>query len=329
MEPMRGRPAVLHAGLAVALAAALVAQGPPADDVQEIADTVNDARATQHLPPLRLDPDLTRAAQAQADAMTRGRYFALQGPDGRGIDELVAETSYAAALLSEKLVRSSKQPAMLGLQWSLAPGEQSASLFHPEVSDLGVGLGSLEDDRLYVLVVARSSVPSASAGAAGLADLGAARASYLELVGRDREQRRLPALRSSPVLERAAQAHAEALLAARLAGQPTSAVASLAERVERERGVAAQTGVGGAGSCGICNPTRNERELYGAADAVGASVVTDAASGEAAARMALAAAGSALGEASYRSVGIGMAWRLEGNTLHSVWVACLSPRAER
>jgi uncharacterized protein YkwD len=315
--------------IALALVSTAALASAPGDEraIAELLAALNRERAGQGLAPLRADAALAAAAQAHADDMAARGYFEVESPDGTTIDQRVRAAGYAADVLAAKLVRSEPlaTPASLAAGWGARPEESRTSVFHPEVDEVGVGLASGAGGFLWTIVLARRHDPAGllAARAEALGDLAAVRAAYLAAVNDARRAGGLPALRADAALDRAAQAHAEALLAARGAGRDEHAVAPLGERVQMERRGAGPGGVaGGSVIWGRRNAgSRTESNLRD----VGESVVVDAADVATAVATALTAADpSDLRDARFSRLGVGLAFERDGESWRAVWVACLT-----
>lgn len=162
-----------------------------------------------------------------------------------------------------------------------------------------------------------------------IADLAALRAEFLAAANARRAEHGLPGLREDPTLERAAQEHAAALLAALRAGKPPSTVADLGSRL-----VAAPAGnpaimavdranAGGSPSFRDSTPGRQGDKM--ASGAFGQAIVVDALS--AAQAIDFASRGRTdLLESGYLRLGVGAAVDMSGGAPHVVWVAVLIRR---
>ena len=162
-----------------------------------------------------------------------------------------------------------------------------------------------------------------------IADLAALRADFLAAANARRAEHGLPALRTDAKLERAAQDHAAALLAALRAGKPASTVADLSSRL-----VAAPAGnpaimavdranAGGSPSFRDRTPGRQGDKM--ASGAIGQAIVVDALN----AAQAIEAASKGrtdLLESGYLRLGVGAAVDMSGAGPHVVWVAVLTRR---
>jgi uncharacterized protein YkwD len=234
---------VCFAALLLVAALPVAAQEPapapaPAEAVEAADPTaserfltaLNRERERLGLPALRPSETLATAAQTHADDMAEKGYRALMSPEGLTIDDWVDETGYQPRVLGEKVAGGWLRPEALVEGWAEYPDEHRASVFHPEVLELGVGEARYDGAPLYVLVFGRSQVEdhaaraeAARAGeeavldelAAEVADLEAARERAVAELNRARKEAGLAELRRVPPLDEVALELAEA----RAAGQ--------------------------------------------------------------------------------------------------------------
>jgi uncharacterized protein YkwD len=133
-----------------ALAAALALAGAGGDHAGDggarrtagaITDRTNGARAQQGLPPLTLDPALTRAAGAYARELARSGVLDHNGPGGSTVDTRAAAHGYDDwTFLGENLATGSGAPdaAALVEAWLRSP-EHRRNLLSPDLSEFGAG----------------------------------------------------------------------------------------------------------------------------------------------------------------------------------------------
>lgn len=284
------------------------------------------ARAETGLAPLAADPALDQVAQRHADDMAAQGYFGFTSPTGGDVDQWVDETDYLAALVGEKLAQAplARTAEELVAGWDAEREKNAASVFHPEARHLGVGIAARGEQVTYALVLGRAAGEAAtSALDATLADRAPARAEYLARVNSIRADLGLLPLQHDPALDRPAQDHADALLAALRRGDAPESIEHLADRVQ-----AAQAGIGSYRGV--------ERDMYWGVGkgriepkmaSLGSSIVLDApsATDAVAATFALEPTPD-LREAGYRRLGLGVAHGEVAGRPRTVWVAVLLRR---
>lgn len=217
---------------------------------ERFLEALNRERERLGLPALRPSEALAAAAQTHADDMVRKGYRDLTSPEGLAIDDWVAETGYQAKVLGEKVTSGWLRPEALVEGWTEYPDEHRASVFHPEVLELGVGGARYGGTPLYVLVLGRSQVDdhaaraeAARAGeeaalaelAAEVADLEAARERAVAEVNRARKEAGLAELRRVPPLDEVALELAEARASGQEIGDRGSHGERLVARLRYER----------------------------------------------------------------------------------------------
>ena len=222
----RSAPVLLLLGLGLGLPRPVPAAQPAplpeatADAAEELLGALNAARAELGLPALRLDPRLGRAAQRHADDMVERGYYDLRSPEGETIDDWVEETGYPAGLITEKVTQSWLAPRAMVAEWAMSPRSGRGSVFHPEVTELGVGRAVPRDRPvypIYALVLARPREEPVAEGArpSGLQDLEETRRRMTASINRVRKEEGRAPLRRQPLLDRIAQERAERVAAER------------------------------------------------------------------------------------------------------------------
>ncbi len=180
-------------------------------------------RAAHGVPQLRDDPALARMAQAYAQRMAAGHFFAHVAPEGDDLRKRLAEAGYAYEAAGENL---GSAPGALAAHFGIehSPGHRKL-LLERNHTVLGVGLaweelGPGQRQAVVVELLARPARGASDPVAAAYSALSERRAAL-----------GLPALERSEVLEQMARAHARAALAARRPSARLEGTRPLAERV--------------------------------------------------------------------------------------------------
>lgn len=204
----------------------LAAVAEPASDrdaLSAIHARVNALREAHGLPPLREDPVLVRVAQAYAQRMAEGHYFAHVAPEGDDVRKRLADVGYTYEAAGENL---GSAPGALAAHFGMehSPGHRRLLLERTHTV-MGVGLaweelGAGQRQAVVVELLARPARAAADPTAAAYAALNERRAAL-----------GLPALERSEVLEQMARAHARAALAVRQPSARLEGARPLAERV--------------------------------------------------------------------------------------------------
>jgi len=299
----------------------------------DLEAAVSRERESQGLAPVRSSPALRRAAQAQADDMARAGYFSLEAPAGSPtIESLLDQEGYSYTLMTEKLVRASVDQSVEALVagWHAAPAESRSSLFLGDIREIGAGVAESGEMRIIAIVLANANgpgdlSPQGAAFAALARSPEPARQTLAAAVDAQRRAWGLSPLRVDAALGEAAARHAKDLLDAVLAGRPTAEVASLSDLVAEQR---ARTGAPVETSSGfVSRQRRHAPRGNGVGESVGKVVVTDASSPEEALATALGQTSSALRDARYRIIAVGLAVSPPASAAesgHAVWVIAVA-----
>jgi uncharacterized protein YkwD len=298
---------------AALLLSALLLSGAPAAaaDPEELRQTflqlINAERERLGLQLLGLDPELARAAQAHADDMAARGYAGFSSPEGRTTEDWAHQAGYKFQMITAKLAFTADPPEAIARGWK--PESNRNSLFHPDVRDLGIGIGQVRGTPMYSFLLARSEESYLEKYVAelyerqtlALQDVEALRDEVLQRVNEARAGVELHPLTRHPALDRAAQAHAEAVLGVIRSGHPLITAGPIATKVKRQK--------------------------YKVAGIVGERIVTDALNPEQALAELLDEGGgesSVLFGEGFTEMGVGLAFERLPKGFRIIWVQCLA-----
>ncbi|MFL6194409.1 MAG: CAP domain-containing protein [Thermoanaerobaculia bacterium] len=179
----------------------------------EILRRINAERQRAGAPPLRLDPALTRAAGAHAEAVaSRGNVRLPAGSTGE-MRLRLQRAGYEAHAWVESLASTSGDPE--SVISNLRRGDPSTwrKILDSEYRDLGVGVDRMGRASVYSILVAVPEADYFARGTSGLRDLERVRAAILARVNAERARAGVAPLRSNEKLDLAAQRHAQDMLA--------------------------------------------------------------------------------------------------------------------
>lgn len=162
--------------------------------------------------PLSLSGELSRAAQARADELAAAGNLESVGVPGENILGRVRVHGYPAAALSQIVAQGDGDPAALIASWRKDSG-LSKDLVQERHRDLGVGFAWLDEMPLYVLYLGVTAPDEFARTTRGIRDARRVRRELLDAVNRERAVHRVAPVHASPILERAAQGHADDMLA--------------------------------------------------------------------------------------------------------------------
>jgi uncharacterized protein YkwD len=208
---MRTTTIFLLATLTTALSAH--AQGDPDTVRRELLRRINDERAKSGTPLLRLVDALNDAAQQHADEVSRQGTlrFATGSEDSMG--ERIKKLGYDAHAWTESVTATNGDLASVLRSWKSQDNGTYKSLMDDDFRDLGIGVSRLRGTPLYSFLFAVPQSEFFIRATASLRDPARVRAAMLEEVNAARRKAGAPPLRTNPLLEKAAQKHAEDMLA--------------------------------------------------------------------------------------------------------------------
>jgi uncharacterized protein YkwD len=302
---------------ALLLAALLLAPAPaaaagPEELRQTFLQLINAERERLGLQPLALNPGLIRAAQAHVDDMGTRGYAGFSSPEGRTTEDWARQAGYKFQMITAKLAFTADPPEAIARGWK--PESSRNSLFHPDVRDLGIGVGQVRGTPMYSFLLARSEESYLERYMAelyekqtlALQNVEPMREEILQRVNEARVRAELYPLNRHPALDRAAQGHAEALLRVMRSGRPLNEAGPIFAKVRRQK--------------------------YHSSELVGERIVTDALNPEQALAELLDEEGgksSTLLGAGFTEMGIGLAFERTPEGFQIVWVQCLARPASK
>lgn len=183
---------------------------------------INGARAGRRLEPLRENPALDTLAQSRAEKLLASGTTDSQPLAGDKLYDRAKAFGYDARFIAEMIVEAEDDDGLGGVAsaWSEGNGGREMILRH-EIRDLGVGVGRSKGTGVYVFLFALSQGEFFAKSTEQLSDLEGLRRAMLSRVNEERRKTRRPPLRVNPHLERAAQRHAEDMLARAFYGHQT------------------------------------------------------------------------------------------------------------
>lgn len=176
---------------------------PPAAGGDGFLALVNAARSRHGVPPVTLDPRLTRAAEAHAAAMAAHGALGPESPDGTSLFHRIAAGGYAPLTVAEHLVSGPRTPDEF-VDYCLSGEERRGPFRDPAVTHVGIGRASGAGDVFWTAVWARPFTPD------GLRRLAS---EVIALTNAERAAARLAPLVPDPRLTAAAQAHSDDMVA--------------------------------------------------------------------------------------------------------------------
>jgi uncharacterized protein YkwD len=179
----------------------------------ELLELINGERREAGAPPLRLSRPLTQAAQEHAEEIARKGSARLEaGPPG-AMRKRIERAGYDAHAWTESLSVTPGGASTAIRSWKRNDPQTFRRLLSAEYRDLGIGLDRLRGTPLYVFLFAVPQGDYFTRETGGIRDLDRVRAEMLARVNEARRKAGAKPLRSDSRLDRAAQRHAEDMLA--------------------------------------------------------------------------------------------------------------------
>lgn len=179
----------------------------------ELLELINRERREAGAPPLRLSRPLTQAAQEHAEEIARKGSARLEaGPPG-AMRKRIERAGYDAHAWTESLSVTPGSASTAIRSWKRNDPQTFRRLLSAEYRDLGIGLDRLRGTPLYVFLFAVPQGDYFTRETGGIRDLDRVRAELLARVNEARRKAGAKPLRSDSRLDRAAQRHAEDMLA--------------------------------------------------------------------------------------------------------------------
>jgi len=204
--------AILFTLFAAGLALPARAQEPEAAR-RELLRRINEERATKGSPLLRLVDPLNDAAQQHAEEISRLGTLRLANGSEEVTNERLRKLGYDAHAWTESVTAAAGDLASVLRDWKAQDKDTHKSLMDDDYRDLGIGIAKLRGTPLYVFLFAVPEAEFFARATASLRDPARVRALILEKANAVRRKAGVPPLRASSQLDRAAQKHAEDMLA--------------------------------------------------------------------------------------------------------------------
>jgi uncharacterized protein YkwD len=214
LRPVAMKPALLWPILLLLLALPVtLCAAAESDPRGELLRRINAERQRAGSPPLRLSPELTRAAQAHAAEVAARGSLKLRAGSTEEMRERLKRAGYQAHAWTESLAATSGGLESVLRDFRQGDPETWRKLLDPEYRDLGIGLDRVGRTPLYTFLFAVPQADYFARRTAGLHDLARVRAEMLARVNAERKKAGAPPLSPNVRLDRAAQRHAEDMLA--------------------------------------------------------------------------------------------------------------------
>ena len=214
---------------AQAPAASPCGSGREADVASDFLHEINALRARKDLPALKLHPSLCTVARERVREIAREGESEFDLLSDDDLFRRAEEAGYRPRYLAEIEVQAEGTVESVVSTW---PGNVRDTALDRGVRDLGVGVGKLGRSTLYALFFGLSLEEDFARRTASLGDRESVIREMLDRLNTERRKARLHPLRLHPALSRAAQGHAEDMLARSFYGHETPEGRTPLERVQ-------------------------------------------------------------------------------------------------
>jgi len=188
-------------------------QGDPETVRREILRRINAERAKSGSPLLRLLDPLNSTAQQHAEEISRQGTLRLTKGSEDVLGDRLKKLGYDVHAWTESVTAGTGDLDTVLRTWKSQDSGTYKSLMDDDFRDLGIGLSKLRGAPLYVFLFAVPEAEFFTRTTAPLRDPARVHAAMLEQVNAARRKAGAPALRANPLLDKAAQKHAEDMLA--------------------------------------------------------------------------------------------------------------------
>jgi uncharacterized protein YkwD len=124
---------------------------PLTKDEQQFLELTNKERAKEKLPPLKINPVLTKVARAHSANMARQGKME-HNLDGKRPAQRVKESGYEYATVSENIARGEETPAEMMKLLMESPVHRK-NILGPRFTEIGIGQFRAKDGRVYTTQV--------------------------------------------------------------------------------------------------------------------------------------------------------------------------------
>lgn len=178
---------------------------------EELVRLINAERSRAGSPPLRLEADLNRAAQGHAEEVARRG--SLEDGSSADVNRHLQKAGYQAHEWTENMTVTGADPGEILNSWRQRNPSTFRDLMRPEYRDLGIGISRLDGTPFYNFLFAVPQADYFQRETSDLRDIDKVRQQMLARVNTVRKEAGLRPVRGNARLDRAAQGHAEDMLA--------------------------------------------------------------------------------------------------------------------
>ncbi|NJL45991.1 MAG: CAP domain-containing protein [Leptolyngbyaceae cyanobacterium SM2_3_12] len=121
--------------------------------LEDLLTRINAERQRVGAPPLRINPQLTTAAQRHAQDMAQNRQISHNGSDGSTMQSRIEDARYPWTTIGENVAMGQATPAAVMTSWMNSPGHRQ-NILNPDFTELGLSYAEAAGRLYWVQVFA-------------------------------------------------------------------------------------------------------------------------------------------------------------------------------
>lgn len=113
--------------------------------IQQVTQLTNQERAKAGLPPLKLNPVLSKVALGHSEDMANNDFFSHTSSSGSSVFDRIKVAGYTYSTAAENIAAGQSTPEAVVAAWMNSPGHR-ANILSPSLTEIGVGFYFLKND---------------------------------------------------------------------------------------------------------------------------------------------------------------------------------------
>lgn len=113
--------------------------------INRVVNLINIERTRADLDTLKVDSQLSQAAQIHSKSMAKNDFFSHFGIDGSSPFDRIQDTGYQYSIAAENIAAGYQTPKAVVQAWMGSSGHR-ANMLNPDVTEIGIGYEYLAND---------------------------------------------------------------------------------------------------------------------------------------------------------------------------------------
>ena len=113
--------------------------------INRVVNAINSERTEAGLDALKIDSQLSQAAQSHSDSMARNDFFSHYGIDGSSPFSRMQNAGYSYSVAAENIAAGFQTPEAVVNAWMGSAGHRN-NILNPNVTEIGIGYEYLGND---------------------------------------------------------------------------------------------------------------------------------------------------------------------------------------